>query len=72
MPGFELWGKPGRFNAMKAFDEQTLQIGPVIYGKLPVEALGGKFAYELGYLFGATDPSPDGALKWLLEYEIYF
>jgi len=72
MPGFEVWGKPGRFNDMKAFNEQTLQIGPAIYGKLPAEALGGKFAYELGYLFGTTDPSPDGTFKWLLEYETYF
>jgi hypothetical protein len=28
--------------------------------------------YEAGYLFGPTSGSPQGTLKWLLDYEIPF
>lgn len=72
MPGFEIYGKPGRFHDFKDFDQQTLQIGPVVSGKVPLNFAGMKLAYEAGYLFGATAPSPDGTFKWLLELETYF
>ena len=29
-------------------------------------------SYEFGYLFGLTDDSPDGTVKWLLEFEYEF
>lgn len=72
MPGFELYGKPGRFHDFKDFEDQTLQIGPVVLGKVPLEFAGLKLAYEAGYLFGATAASPDRTFKWLLELETYF
>ena len=72
IPGFELYGKPGRFHDFTAFDEQTLQIGPVVSGKVPLKIMGAKLAYEVGYLSGATKSSPDGTFKWLLELERHF
>jgi len=54
------------------FDEQTLQIGPVVSGKVPLKIMDAKLAYEVGYLSGATKSSPDGTFKWLLELERHF
>ena len=43
------------------------QVGPDLLG----EGLG-KIKYELGFLFGATRSTEDGALRWRLEYELSF
>lgn len=67
-PGFELFGNTNRASD---FDRQKLDIGPLITGYVPGFANGQKVKYELGYLFGATDTSPDGTLKWKLEYEFF-
>ena len=32
----------------------------------------GKLKYEIGWLFGATQASPQGTLRWRLELEIPF
>jgi hypothetical protein len=32
----------------------------------------GKLKYEVGYMFGMTQASPRGAVRWKLEYEIAF
>jgi hypothetical protein len=34
--------------------------------------LPGKVKYEVGYLFGATEQSPRGAVRWRFEYELSF
>jgi hypothetical protein len=38
---------------------------------LPLGRLG-KLKYELGWLFGATGASPQGALRWRTELEVPF
>lgn len=67
-PGFEIFGD----TAGKAkFDDQQLAIGPGIYGKI-YAADGQAFKYQLGYLFGANTVTPDGAIRWKMEYEFSF
>jgi high-affinity iron transporter len=66
-PGFEYHAEFGRLDTSSDFDEQEHQIGPVAYGKLPYG-----FKYDVGYLFGISDESPDGALKSIIEYEMRF
>lgn len=64
-PGFELWGDS---NKQDEFKNQSLKIGPGAFGKF--EIAGAKnFGYELVYLFGATQASHDGTLKWRLTYD---
>jgi len=65
-PGFELHSNFGELNEHKPYDEQKHQIGPVFYGKV------GPVKYDIGYLFGITDPAPEGELKWIMEYEMHF
>jgi hypothetical protein len=71
-PGLEVHGEPGAINRFLPAAEQDHRAGPVIYGALPLPPGWGKLQYQLGYLFGLTTASPDGTLKWLLEYELRF
>lgn len=70
-PAIEAFGEIGEISDPEPMDEQRHQVGPVLLGKLP---LGNRSAlkYEAGYLFGLTEGSPDGAFKWLLEFEHHF
>ena len=70
-PGFEAYGGIGEISDTRALDEQRHQIGPVFFGKLGAGDYGA-VKYELGWLFGLTDGSADGSLKWLVEYELPF
>lgn len=65
-PGFEYHAELGEVGDMSSFEEQEHQAGPVIYGNF------GALSYDLGYLFGLSEEAPDGELKLLLEYGIYF
>jgi hypothetical protein len=74
-PGIELYTditdleKPGKFA------EQQHRIGPMFAGAIGPELLGdglGKIKYELGYLFGVTRSTENGAIRWRLEYELSF
>lgn len=64
-PGFEIFGDTDH---KARFDDQQLAIGPGIFGKI-YTFNGQAIKYELGYLFGATTATPDGAVRWKLEYE---
>ncbi|MCA9404948.1 MAG: hypothetical protein KC684_00275 [Candidatus Omnitrophica bacterium] len=64
-PGFEWHSNFGELKEHKSYDEQTHQAGPVFYGSV------GPVKYNVGFLFGVTDPAPEGELKAILEYEIY-
>ncbi len=67
-PGFELYGDT---DGKGHFSEQQLATGPGLFGKiytLDRQAL----KYEVAYLFGATAASPNGAVRWKLEYEYTF
>ena len=71
-PAIEAYGDLGEISHIDPSSEQRHQIGPVLLGKF---GLGNASAlkYEAGYLFGLTrDGSPDGAFKWLLEFEHHF
>lgn len=65
-PGFEFYSDFGSLSNGSGFEQEKHQIGPVVYGKL------GKFKYNVGYLVGASDAAPDGMVKALFEYELYF
>ena len=65
-PGFEFHADFGEFSQGKPYQQQTHQLGPVIYGKIA------EFKYDVGYLFGLTDEAADGTLKWIIEVEKYF
>lgn len=67
-PGFELYGDT---TGKARFDDQQLAIGPGLFGKI-YTFNGQAVKYELAYLFGATTATPDGALRWKLEYEFAF
>jgi high-affinity iron transporter len=70
-PGFEYYTditdieKPGKFA------EQQHRIGPMFAGLYSIAPYG-KVKYELGYLFGLTRATEDGAVRWRFEYEIAF
>ncbi len=63
-PGFELYGSLGEIGNTKPLAQQSHQIGPVLTGKFH-----NGFGYELGYLFGLTTASPQGAVKFVMSYE---
>lgn len=66
-PGVEWHGELGKFSDISPYDEQKHQLGPVIYGKL-----FNRVKYDIGYLFGLTDPAAEGSLKWIVELEHHF
>jgi len=66
-PGIEIFYNYGQFNQHPKPNDQELQIGPVISGKILKN-----IKYNVGYLFGASDAVPAGELKWILEYELRF
>lgn len=71
------WAQPGfesfyDSKGVSHFRDQELTVGPVVAGSLPGFAEKQKISYELGYQFGTTDGSPDGAVRWKVEYEFYF
>jgi hypothetical protein len=70
-PGIELYGELGSDEDFGFNDGQTHQAGPVISGSYRLSNKS-KLAYNAGYLFGLTDDSPDGTLKWELELETRF
>jgi high-affinity iron transporter len=67
-PGFELYGDTSGQNR---FDDQQLAIGPGLFGKIHTFNAQA-FKYQVAYLFGATQASPDGAVRWKVEYEMSF
>jgi hypothetical protein len=75
-PAIEIYGDSGVIGRSPKLSQQQLLIGPVAVGALSLHDLGigkaGKVKYELGWLFGATDASPQGTLRWRLELEIPF
>ena len=70
-PGFEAFGGVGELTHANALEEQEHLLGPSVRGRLPMGGAG-KLVYNLGYLFGLTDKSPDGTFKVELEYELRF
>jgi hypothetical protein len=75
-PAIEVYGDAGTLGRSPRLSQQELLVGPVAVGSLRLGELGlghaGKVKYEVGWLFGATQASPQGALRWRLELEIPF
>jgi hypothetical protein len=75
-PAIEIYGDAGTLGRSPRLSQQELLVGPVAIGSVGLSQLGlghgGKLKYELGWLFGATQASADGTLRWRLEVEIPF
>ncbi len=75
-PAIEIYGDAGTLGGMPGFSRQQLLVGPVAIGSLNLNTLGlgraGRLKYELGWLFGATQATPTGTLRWRVEVEIPF
>ena len=50
--------------------QQEHRIGPMFAGFYPLGLGGAKIKYELGYLFGLTSATENGALRWRFEVEV--
>ena len=75
-PAIEVYGDAGTLGRSPSFPQQELRAGPVAVGKLKLSDLGlghaGSLNYELGWLFGATQATAAGTLRWRLELEVPF
>lgn len=75
-PAVEIYGDSGVIGSSPRFSQQQLLVGPVGVGSINLHDLGlgnaGKLKYEIGWLFGATQASPNGTLRWRLELEVPF
>ena len=70
-PGFEYYGGIGDIESPGKPADQQHRIGPVLVGLYSFSPYG-KIRYEVGYLFGLTRSTEDGAVRWRFEYEIAF
>ena len=66
-PGIELHSNFGPVDDRPTYQEQKHSLGPVLEGRIYK-----KIRYNVGYLFGLTDSTPDGQLKWTMEWEERF
>ena len=66
--GFEAFGKLGELRNIETLEDQTHIIGPVFYHEF---ALGTSrvLEYNIGWLTGLTDASPDNTFRWQMEYK---
>jgi high-affinity iron transporter len=70
-PGFEFYTNIADIERPGKFSEQQHRIGPMFAGIYSLASYG-KVKYELGYLFGLTQATENGAVRWRFEYEIAF
>lgn len=63
--GIEAFGKLGELKDIKSLQEQVHRIGPVFYHEFEIGTQ--EIEYNIGWLFGLTDASPDNTLRWQLE-----
>jgi hypothetical protein len=75
-PAIEVYGDTGTLGSTPGLSRQQLLAGPVAVGKIKLNDLGlghaGSLKYEVGWLFGATQATAAGTLRWRLEVEIPF
>jgi len=70
-PGFEYYGTIENLGHASTYNRQQHFVGPVLTGAQSFSPWG-KLKYEVGYQFGLTTATPNGAIRWKLEYEIVF
>jgi high-affinity iron transporter len=68
-PGIEFYSEFGAIGSFPATNNQEHFIGPVAEGKFLLDDKGTKIKYNVGYLFGLTDETPDGVVKATIELE---
>ena len=71
-PALQMFGEFGAVGDMPAFAAQEHAIGPAVLGRWRLGTLPGRIGYDIGYLFGVTKDTTDGALKAIVEYEFQF
>ena len=75
-PAIEIYGNSGTLGRSPRFSQQQFRVGPVGVGAVSLHDLGlgnaGRIKYEVGWLFGATQVTAEGTLRWRLEVEIPF
>jgi hypothetical protein len=75
-PATDIYGDAGNLGSVPRLSQQQLIVGPVTVGSLNLHQLdlgnAGRLKYEMDWLFGATQSSPAGTLRWHLELEIPF
>lgn len=69
-PGFEYYGEVEDVSEPGKLSQQEHRIGPMFAGFYPLGFGGAKIKYELGYLFGLTSATENGALRWRFEVEV--
>jgi len=67
-PALEIYWEPGDVGDFNRFNDQDLRLGPILTGEWRVGK--GEIRYEIGWLTGATDSTPNSTYKWMLEYEL--
>jgi hypothetical protein len=70
-PAIEIYGDAGQIDHMHSFANQQFLVGPVLVGSVST-GTSGQLKYEAGYLFGATQATPQGTIRWRLEWETHF
>ena len=70
-PGFEAYGGVGEITNAQPLAQQEHLLGLDVRGVFTFDNAG-RLKYNLGYLFGLTEGTPDGVFKFELEYEVRF
>jgi high-affinity iron transporter len=70
-PGFEYYGQIDEILNPGKPAQQLHRLGPVLVGASNFAPYG-NLKYEIGYVFGLTEATPRGTVRWRLEYEIPF
>ena len=70
-PGIELFSEIDNIASPGQLAEQQHRLGPMFAGAYNLAPYG-TLKYEVGYLFGLTHATEQGAVRWRLEYEIPF
>ena len=70
-PGIEYYGLVDDVMSPGKLADQQHRFGPVFVGANSFAPYG-KLKYEVAYLFGLTQATPHGTVRWRLEYEIPF
>jgi hypothetical protein len=70
-PGIELFSQVENIASPGRIPDQQHRLGPMFAGAYTLAPYG-NLKYEVGYLFGLTHATEQGAVRWRLEYEIPF
>ncbi len=66
-PGFEAFGELGELRDIELLEHQEHRIGPVFYHEFEI-GHDLEVEYNIGWLFGLTDESPDNTFRRQIEF----